>query len=71
VFEPRVLKYIEPNKYFDFPDLILKLLANKEKVAGYQFDGYWQDLGRTDDYERAADDFETMRVQFLGEECDR
>jgi len=71
VFEPYVLDYIEPGKYLDFPDLILKLLEANQKVAGYQFDGYWQDLGRKDDYERATEDFESMRSEFLGEECGR
>lgn len=71
VFEPFVLDYIEPGKYLDFPDLILKLLSANQKVAGYEFNGYWQDLGRKDDYERAAEDFESMRSEFLGKECDR
>lgn len=31
VFEPRVLNYIPVGKYLDFPDLILKLIANGEK----------------------------------------
>ncbi len=57
VFEPRVLQYIPYGEYLDFPDLILKLIAAGEKVAGYKFDGYWQDLGRPDDYENAARDF--------------
>jgi NDP-mannose synthase len=65
VFEPAVLAYIPPNEYLDFPDLIKKLLAAGEKVAAYRFDGYWEDLGRPDDYERAARDFESMREQFL------
>ena len=52
----------------DFPDLVLKLLAAGEKVSGYNFDGYWMDLGRPDDYAQASDDFECMRSQFLPEE---
>lgn len=71
VFEPRILPYIPVDQYLDFPDLIKNLLAAGEKVAGYQFDGYWQDLGRPDDYERAAQDFENMRSQFLPEEVSR
>jgi NDP-sugar pyrophosphorylase family protein len=71
IFEPQVLNYVEKGKYLDFPDLILRLLAAGEKVAGFHYDGYWQDLGRPDDYESAAQDFENMRAQFLGEECDR
>jgi NDP-sugar pyrophosphorylase family protein len=70
VFEPRVLSYIPRNEYLDFPDLIKKLIAAGEKVVGYQYEGYWQDLGRPDDYEAAAQDFEKMRSEFLPpEEC--
>jgi len=68
VFEPRVLSYIPYEKYMDFPDLVKKLLSKGEKVAGYQYDGYWQDLGRPDDYEAATQDFEQMRSRFLPEE---
>ena len=67
VFEPKVLDYIPHNRYMDFPDLVLKLIASGEKVVGYKFDGYWQDLGRPDDYEIAAHDFEEMHDQFLPE----
>lgn len=65
VFEPRVLDFIPVGQYLDFPDLVHKLLAAGEKVVGYPFDGYWQDLGRPDDYEQAASDFENMRSLFL------
>ena len=67
MFEPDVIRYIPRNRYLDFPDLILKLLAAGEKVVGYQYDGYWKDLGRPDDYEQAAEDFDKMRAQFLPE----
>lgn len=65
VFEPRVLDYIPKGKYYDFPDLVKSLISNGEKVVGYNFDGYWQDLGRPDDYERATTDFDNMHSQFL------
>lgn len=67
VFEPRVLNFIPYNKYLDFPDLILKLIASGERVIGHPFDGYWQDLGRADDYEQAIQDFEGLKPQILGE----
>jgi len=67
VFEPRVLEYIPKGEYLDLPDLVLKLIAAGEKVSGYVFKGYWEDLGRPDDYERATADFERMRDQFLPE----
>jgi len=68
VFEPRVLDYIEYNQYLDFPDLVLRLVGAGERVMGYPYEGYWQDLGRSDDYEQAVQDFEAIRSQILGEE---
>jgi NDP-sugar pyrophosphorylase family protein len=66
VFEPRVLNYVGYKQYLDFPDLVLKMLAAGEKVVSYPFDGYWQDLGRADDYEQAVQEFASLRTQILG-----
>jgi NDP-sugar pyrophosphorylase family protein len=68
VFEPRVLEYIPKGQYLDFPDLVKKLLAAGEKVIGYPYDGYWQDLGHPEDYEQAVEDFDSMRHLFLPNE---
>src|SRR6185369_4244074 len=68
IFEPRVITYIPRGEYLDFPDLVKKMVAAGEKVVGYHFDGYWQDLGRPDDYELASRDFENLRSQFLPQE---
>lgn len=67
VFEPRVLEYIPYNQYLDFPDLVLRLIQAGERVISYPFTGYWQDLGRPDDYEQAVQDFESLRPEILGE----
>ncbi len=67
VFEPRVLKYIKTGEYLDFPDLVKILLDANERVVGYPYNGYWQDLGRKDDYEQASLDFENMRHLFIKE----
>jgi NDP-mannose synthase len=53
VYEPRVLKFIAPGTYLDFPDLVLKLIAAGEKVCAMPCDGLWLDIGRPDDYARA------------------
>jgi NDP-sugar pyrophosphorylase family protein len=42
-----------------------RLLGAGEKVVGFPFSGYWQDLGRPDDYEQAAIDFNVMHDRFL------
>ena len=61
VFDPQVLRYIRPKEYLDFPDLIKELISNGETVKGYVYDGYWLDIGRPDDYERANEDFKKQR----------
>jgi NDP-mannose synthase len=68
VFEPRVLTYIEHNQYLDFPDLVLKMLTAGEKVLSYPYSGYWMDLGRVDDYEKAVTDFESLKLQIIGDD---
>ncbi len=65
VFEPRVLRFIPRGQHLDFPDLVKRLLAAGEPVAGFPYTGYWQDLGRPDDYEQALADFEAMRGEFI------
>jgi len=68
IFEPRVLNYIPKDEYLDFPNLIKKLLAAGEKVIGYPYDGYWQDLGNPADYVQATKDFDNMRSDFFPED---
>jgi NDP-sugar pyrophosphorylase family protein len=63
VFEPKVLKYIKPNQKLDFPDLVKLLLEKKEKVVGYYTNGYWLDIGRPEDYAKAREDFERMKLK--------
>lgn len=56
VYEPRVLAFIEPGAYLDFPDLVRRLLDAGETVAAYRTDAYWLDIGNPDDYARAQED---------------
>ncbi len=66
VFEPGVLRYIPANRRFDLPDLIRALIEKSERVAGYIHTGYWLDIGRPDDYQRAQNDFQEIRARLLG-----
>jgi NDP-sugar pyrophosphorylase family protein len=55
VYEARVLKFIAPGNYLDFPDLVLKLISAGEKVYAMPSDCLWLDIGRPDDYARAQE----------------
>jgi NDP-mannose synthase len=64
VFEPQSLEFIPRNEYLDFPDLVKNLLTVGQPVNYYPFDGYWLDIGRHDDYARAAEEFDRLRDKF-------
>jgi len=57
---PEVIDNIEPDKYLDFPDLIRSLITGDKEVKAYIFNGYWLDMGRPDDYERANAEIERI-----------
>ncbi len=59
-----VIKAI-PNCFYGFDSLMLDLLKKKEKICIKKFTGYWLDIGRPDDYEKAIEDFDLMKEKFL------
>lgn len=65
IFEPEVLKFMEPGQRLDLPELVLCIIRAGHKVNIYNFDGYWLDIGRRDDYEVAIDEFAVHRNKFL------
>jgi NDP-mannose synthase len=52
VYEPRALSYL-PDGPCAFPDLVRALLAAGERVAAYENDAVWYDIGTFGEYERA------------------
>jgi NDP-mannose synthase len=48
-----------------FDDLIIDLLKRGESPASYPFSGYWLDIGRPDDYDRANNEFESVKSSLL------
>ena len=67
VFERKILKWIPPEKYLDFPELIQKLLKQRVKVVCYPSSDFWLDIGRHEDYEEAQREFQEMRKKLLYE----
>lgn len=59
------LDLIPPEGRFDLPDLMTALHRAGRPVSCYRFDGYWQDIGRFDDYQRASEDFANDERRFL------
>jgi NDP-mannose synthase len=66
-FKKETLDYIPDNHYFDFPDLIKKLIEENKKVISYNFDNFWLDIGTPSDFEIATETFENNKHIFLKE----
>ncbi|MFF5160732.1 sugar phosphate nucleotidyltransferase [Streptomyces sp. NPDC000348] len=59
------LETYPPHMPFGFDDLVLDLLARGVQPAEYPFDGYWLDIGRPDDYDRANAEFDSIKGTLL------
>ena len=56
-----ILNEIEKNKFLNATDLILKLIKKGYKVINYKFPGYWIDIGKPDDFEKAKKDINNIK----------
>ena len=56
LYGPRAIEAIPPGR-FDFPDLVLALLEQGEKVCKYPFDGTWYDIGTPAEHALASQAF--------------
>ena len=63
----RVLDFIPNGRPYGFDTMMLDLIAAKLPARVRRHEGYWLDIGRPDDYALAIDEFERMKVRFLGE----
>lgn len=57
VLSPRVLHKVHVGEYLDMPTLFQRLVDDGSKTRCCPITGYWLDIGRLGDYERANDEF--------------
>ena len=60
-----IINIIPENVEFGFDDLMVKLIELKKPAEVKYFEGYWLDIGRSDDYMKAIDEFEKIRNRVL------
>jgi len=63
----RILSIIPKDIPYGFDHLMLELIKIKQMASVKPFKGYWLDIGRPEDYERAIVEFNERRDQFLKE----
>lgn len=62
-----VLDFIPCRKAYGFDSLMLDLIKAGKKIDVVNFDGYWLDIGRPDDYMQAIEQFESVRSKFIND----
>ena len=70
VMEPQVLDFIPASGYFDFPDLVHKLLDAEAPIGAFVYEGLWLDIGRHEDYEQAVALWEDGKLASLQDGAD-
>jgi len=60
-FNKKVLDYVPDNEFFGFDKLMLTLLKNNVDIASYDYNGYWLDIGRPEDFEMANEDIKNLK----------
>jgi NDP-sugar pyrophosphorylase family protein len=69
VLEPQALDFIPDSGYFDFPDLVQKLLDVGAPIGAFVHDGLWLDIGRREDHELAVALWEEGKLDSLWDEA--
>ena len=57
----RALEFVPPARPFGFDQLVLSLLECGERITAFRHDGYWLDIGRPDDYQKAIEDWPKLK----------
>ena len=60
VFSFNVLQHLPEEEKFNIPDIIEILSKKNFKIKGFIHKGYWLDIGRPEDYEKACKDYEDI-----------
>ncbi len=65
MLKKETVNLIPVNQFYGFDSLMLDLLAQNTPVRIIPYDGYWLDIGRPDDYEKAIEIFESNKTHFI------
>lgn len=60
LMKKEMLKYIPKNTHFNATDLMEVLIKNNHKVISFPFSGYWLDVGKHEDFEKAQHDIKNI-----------
>ena len=61
LMKKKVLKHIPKNTFYNSTDLMEFLISTDYKVISYPFLGYWLDVGKHEDFEKAQTDINSIK----------
>lgn len=61
LMKKEVLEFIPQNSFYNSTDLMETLIKNNFKVISYPFSGYWLDIGKHDDFDKAQIDINNFK----------
>ena len=62
LMKKEMLRYIPHDTFFNATDLMEELIKNKLKVISFPFSGYWLDVGKHEDFEKAQIDIKHIKM---------
>lgn len=65
VLSRSMVDHIKPGEAIGMPDLLMRAVNKDQQVYCHKSSCYWLDIGRVDDYERAQDEFNQRKSEFL------
>ncbi|TXT34664.1 MAG: nucleotidyl transferase, partial [Chitinophagaceae bacterium] len=63
IMKKAVLAHIPLNIFFNATDLMEELILKDKKVVSYPFSGYWLDVGKHEDFEKAQNDINNINFK--------
>ena len=61
LMKKEVLKYIPKDTFYNETDIMEDLIKNDLKVTSYPFSGYWLDVGKHEDFNKAQSDIQNIK----------
>jgi dTDP-glucose pyrophosphorylase len=62
LMKKEMLQYIPKDSFFNSTDLMEALITKDYKVISYPFTGYWLDVGKHEDFEKAQVDIKNLNI---------
>lgn len=62
LMKKNILDYIPKDSFFNTTDLIELLIKRNHKVISFPFSGYWLDIGKHEDFEKAQSDIKNINL---------